>query len=132
MVYLFNVGALILITKYIYPNTIEYKSPVFILAIIFTFVDKIFRPLLFFMDLITFTFHRIGLLTLMIFTLIVYFVGNLLTGEMNFITFERSIVVALIVLFIGSMIEGIHNRSLSKTKLVDDDLLEEEGSEEDE
>ena len=133
LVYIFNVGALVVITEYIYPNTFEDQFPVFILALIFTVVDKLFRPMMFFGDLISFTFHRIGLLTLMIFALIVYFLGNILTDQGNFITFERSIIVALIVLLIGSFIEAIHSRSLLKTNIDDEDkLLEEERSEENE
>lgn len=125
--YLFYVGFLVLITAFIYPNLLSNKMTVFIIAFVFTLFDKLIKPFIFFADLISFTFHKIGLITLSIYSLI-FFIVSITLGEA--VPFEKSIIVAVLVLLMTLTIEFIKKDSMVKTKLLDH--LEETGSEHDE
>lgn len=117
LTYIFYIGFLILINEFVFPGVFYYKGTIFIIAIGLAVVDKLIRPLLFFADLITFTFHKIGFVSLLIFTMIIYFVAYLL-GEK--IALEKTVVIAILVLFGMAFIEFLKRDSLLKTKYIDD------------
>jgi uncharacterized membrane protein YvlD (DUF360 family) len=124
--YLFYVGGLVLITSYVFPHLIEVKSVVFIIALVFTLIDKLVKPILFFFDLVSFTFHRIGLLTVSLFTVVFYILANVLNGQGARVTLGESVIAAVIVLFITFIIDTLDNKSNLKTHMVDDETLDQE------
>lgn len=128
LTYLFYVGTLILITTYIYPGLMEQKATVFLMALAFTFLDQVVKPLIFFFDLISFTIHKIGLLSLGLFTLVFYILSNIL--EHDKIAFEQAIVVAVMVMFVTFVVDLLNRQPLFKQNT--QELVDEIGSEEDE
>jgi uncharacterized membrane protein YvlD (DUF360 family) len=124
--YLFYVGGLVLSTRYIYPHIFETKSVVFIIALVFTLIDKLIKPILFFFDLVSFTFHRIGLLTVSLFSIVFYILANILNGQGARVTLGESVIAAVVVLFITFIIDTLDNQSNLKTNMVDDEMLDQE------
>ncbi len=117
--YLFYIGFLLLINEFLYPNLFINKPTVFIIGVGFTLIDKLVKPFIFIADLVSFTFHKVGLITLTIYTLIFYFVSSYL-GEQ--ITFGQSIIIAVLVLVGIALIEYLKRDSLFRTKYIDDDF----------
>lgn len=115
--YIFYIGFLILINEFVFPGVFYYKWTIFIISIGLTIVDKLIKPLLFIADLITFTFHKIGFVTLFIFTILIYFISYFL-GEK--VALEKTVVIAILLLFGMAFIEFLKRDSILKTKYIDD------------
>lgn len=126
--YIFYVGILIVVNEFIYSGIFVNRSSLFIIALGFTIVDKLVKPFLFIADLISFTFHKIGLVTLFIYTLITYFVSYYLAERLSF---EKAIVISIFVLIGISIVDYIKRDAFFKTKYIDDIDME-EGSIDDE
>lgn len=128
LTYIFYVGFLIIINEIVFTNVFYHKWTIFIIGVGLTVFDKLLRPLLFFADLISFTFHKIGLVTLGIYSLLIYFT-NYFLGEK--VSFEKVVVISILVLLGMAFIELLKRDSLYKTKYIDD-LDFQDGDEEDE
>ncbi len=126
--YLFFIGFLLIINEIVYPNIFHNKPSVFIIAFGFTVIDKLVRPFVFISDLISMTIHKVGLLTLLIYTVIFYFSSYFL-GEM--ISIEKSLLIVSLVLICMAIIDFLKKDSLFKTKYLDEDELH-DGNVEDE
>lgn len=126
--YLFYIGFLLLTNEFLYPNLFVYKTTAFIIAFGFTVIDKLVKPFIFVVELISFTIHKIGLITLVIFSVILYFASSYL-GEN--VSFEKSFIVSLIALVCMAVIDFLKRDSLFKTKYIDD-LDMKDGSDQDE
>jgi len=126
--YIFYVGFLLGINEIIYANLFAYKPTVFIIALGFTIIDKFVRPFIFITDLVSFTIHKIGLITLSIYATVFFFLSYYLGED---ITIEQSVLVALIVLACIAIIDFLKRDSLFKSKYIDEDIIQ-NGSDEDE
>lgn len=115
--YIFYIGFLIIINEVVFSNIFYNRWTIFIIALGFTLLDKLLKPFLFIADLVSFTFHKIGLVTLTIFTLLIYFTSYFL-GEK--IAFEKAVVISIITLLGMAFIEFLKRDSLFKTKYIDD------------
>ncbi|QVK17302.1 phage holin family protein [Mycoplasmatota bacterium] len=115
--YLFYIGFLLIINEIIYPNLFINKPTVFIIAFGFTIIDKFVKPFIFVADLVSFTMHRIGLITIAIYAIIFYFVSYFLDEK---ISIGRSIIIVLIVLLCIALIDYLKSDSLFKTKYIND------------
>lgn len=121
--YLFNTGILLLINEYMYSHLFVYKSTVFILALGFTVIERLLKPLLFLADLISFTFLKVGLATIAIFTLAGFGLTYLLDER---IPFERLLIISIIVSILMSVLELIKKDSGFKTDFVDGEVDEDD------
>lgn len=121
--YLFNTGILLLINEYMYSHLFSYKSTVFILALGFTVIERLLKPLLFLADLISFTFLKVGLATIAIFTLAGFGLTYLLDER---IPFERLLIISIIVSILMSVLELIKKDSGFKTDFVDGEVDEDD------
>jgi hypothetical protein len=126
LTYIFYTGLLILINAFIYPNLLHDRNTL-IIAIALSLADKLIKPFLFIADLITFTIHKIGLVTLAIFTVLIYFTAYFL-GDI--ISLERALIISIIVLAGITIVDFLKRDSFFKTKYIDEFDLE-VGSEED-
>lgn len=115
--YVFYLGLLILVNEFIYSDIFTKKLSLFIIALGLNVVDKLIKPLLFIVDLVSFTFHKIGIITLVIYTLIVYLVAHYLTEK---VPFEKAIVISILLLVGMSIIDYIKRDAFFKTKYIDD------------
>ncbi len=118
LTYVFYTGFLLLINEFIYPELFKYKSTVFIIAFLFTIIDKFVRPFIFIADLLSLTILKIGLVTLIIYTAFGYF-GMFILNEV--IPFEKAIVIAFIVLLCMVGIDSLKRDSFFKMKYIDDE-----------
>lgn len=139
LTYIFNLGALVLVNQYVYPDLLQFRASLFIIALVFTLIDQVLKSLLFFLDLITLTFHRIGLVSMAVYSLTFFLLSNIIENTITEIPYAKSIVVVMIVLTTNVLIDHINHHSGLYAHLIgDDELLDEdveisdERSEEDE
>ncbi|MDF2700789.1 MAG: hypothetical protein K0Q49_2352 [Haloplasmataceae bacterium] len=128
--YIFYLGFLAIIMNFIYKDLIGYKYTIFIIAFVFALIDKLVKPLLFIADLITFTIHKIGLITLFIYTAIFFILSNTINNSTT-VSIEKSFIIVIIVLFLTFLIDLMKKDSSIKTKYLDTDE-DETGSDVDE
>ncbi len=120
--YLFNTGFLLLINEFIYPNLFTYKSTVFILALGFTLIERLLKPLLFLADVISFTFLRFGLVTITLFTLAGYGITYLLDER---IPFEHLLIISIVISLLMRGVELIRKEDTGlKTSIIDGEVDE--------
>lgn len=115
--YLFYIGFLLIIDKVVYPNLFMDRSSVFIIGLGFTLVDKFIKPFIFIADLISFTFHKVGLILLVIYVIIFMIISYYYAES---ITIEQAIVISLILLLAISVIDFLRKDSFFKTNYMED------------
>jgi hypothetical protein len=120
LTYLFYVGSLVLAISLLMPDIFENKMAVFIIAFAFTFIDKGLKPFIFFFDLITFTFHRIGLFTILTFSVTYFILGNYFSERNTNLSVSDAVLVVIIILIVMAIIDFIDKQSLFKTKMTDE------------
>ena len=114
--YVFYVGFLIVIGKFLYPSIFIKRINPFLLGIAFMFVDRFLKQFLFIADLISFTLHKIGLVTLGLYSVMIY-LGTYYLEE--FVPFADAVIIALIVLMGMTGIDYLKKDFSLKTKYID-------------
>lgn len=128
--FIFFCGVLILIDRWLYPDLFTLSMTPFVLAGVLALMTQLCRTLFMLVDFLTFSFHRVGLVSLLIYSGSVYVISNLIERDLLKVTFGQTMITVMIVLFVNGVIHHLLHRSMSKLDEIDDNFIE--GSEDDE
>lgn len=131
LTYVFYAGAFVVVTRFFYSGLFANKAMVFIAALVFTLIDQLLRQYLFVLEFIMFSIHRMGIITLLLFSTVLYLLSRFFGANTRQITYGTAMLISLIAVLSVSLVHHIKQRALFKKMMDEAELDEEEGSDED-